>query len=188
MKMSQRRSLDPTEQALWNRVVQTVKPLQEKRHPPIKQALSGTAAGKNEEPKRPVETKQKGSTSAAAAKQSSKRPVTGNRLDSHWERRFKKAAVTPDVTVDLHGVALSGAYARLDAALEQAIHQNLRVMLLITGKMRRHDRISGEGRGAIASVVHDWLIASRHASHIIAVRGAHPRHGGNGALYIIFRK
>ena len=74
-----------------------------------------------------------------------------------------------------------------DGALEQAVHHNLRVILLVTGKARGHDRASGEGRGAIASVVRDWLAASRHASHIAAVRGAHPRHGGSGALYIILK-
>ncbi|MFT3978060.1 MAG: DNA mismatch repair protein MutS, partial [Sphingomonas bacterium] len=30
--------------------------------------------------------------------------------------------------------------------------------------------------------------ASRHAGHVAALRGAHPRHGGNGAIYVIFRR
>ena len=32
-----------------------------------------------------------------------------------------------------------------------------------------------------------WLAASRHARHISAVRNAHPRHGGAGALYIMLK-
>jgi DNA-nicking Smr family endonuclease len=36
--------------------------------------------------------------------------------------------------------------------------------------------------------VHDWLVASRHASRIAAVRGAHRRHGGGGSLYLILRR
>jgi DNA-nicking Smr family endonuclease len=111
----------------------------------------------------------------------------GDNLDSHWDRRFKKGVIEPDVSIDLHGVGLSGAYARLDGALELAVHQGLRVILLVTGKQRSHDRTSGTGRGAIASVVGDWLAASRHASSIASVRGAHPRHGGAGALYIILK-
>jgi DNA-nicking Smr family endonuclease len=43
-------------------------------------------------------------------------------------------------------------------------------------------------RGAIRAAVGDWLAASRHAGHIAAVRGAHPRHGGAGALYIVLRR
>jgi DNA-nicking Smr family endonuclease len=61
-------------------------------------------------------------------------------------------------------------------------------VLLVTGKPREHDRASGQGRGAIAAVVRDWLASSRHASSISAVRNAHPRHGGAGALYIVLKR
>ena len=60
------------------------------------------------------------------------------------------------------------------------------VVLLVTGHHR-----SGEPpvhRGKIRAAVHDWLAASRHASRIAAVRGAHRRHGGGGSLYIILRR
>ena len=40
----------------------------------------------------------------------------------------------------------------------------------------------------IAAQVADWLALSRHAGRIAAVRGAHPRHGGQGALYVILRR
>ncbi len=109
-------------------------------------------------------------------------------LDGTWDRQITKGAIIPDISVDLHGSGLSGAYARLDGALEQAIAQKLRVVLLVTGRARAHDRASGEGRGAIASVVRDWLSASRHAKAIAAVRNAHPRHGGAGALYIVLKR
>ena len=109
-------------------------------------------------------------------------------LVSTWDRRIHKGAIVPDISVDLHETNLSGAYARLDHALEQAIHQKLRVVLLVTGKPREHDRASGQGRGAIAAVVRDWLASSRHASSISAVRNAHPRHGGAGALYIVLKR
>ena len=41
---------------------------------------------------------------------------------------------------------------------------------------------------AIRAAISDWLGASRHADSIAAIRGAHPRHGGQGALYIVFRR
>ena len=111
-------------------------------------------------------------------------PVT---LDSHWDRRINRGGIVPDISIDLHDANLSRAYARLDGALEQAIAQKMKVILLVTGKPRAHDRASGEGRGAIAAVVPDWLAASRHSRHISAVRSAHPRHGGTGALYIMLK-
>ncbi|APG62388.1 hypothetical protein LPB140_05805 [Sphingorhabdus lutea] len=109
-------------------------------------------------------------------------------LDGHWERRFNRGVINPDVHIDLHGENMSGAYQRLDHALAEAVHIGARVILLVTGKARSHDRQSGSGRGAIRAVIADWLAASRHASHIADVRGAHPRHGGNGAIYIILRR
>ena len=82
---------------------------------------------------------------------------------------------------------LGAAYALLDARLEQAITSGARLLLLITGKPPQGERWP-VARGAIRAAVGDWLGASRHASGIAAVRPAHPRHGGAGALYIVLRR
>ena len=83
-------------------------------------------------------------------------------------------------------MTLKGAWQAIDHALEQAVNRGDRVILLITG----HHRPGAPPveRGRIRAAVHDWLAASRHASRIAAVRGAHRRHGGGGSLYIIFRR
>lgn len=183
---------------MWERVIATVTPLPGNKKPLAAVAPVARPAT-NPPPKTPPKTPSPTKIPSFQRKLESppvKRPNsldTGprrkddNNLDSHWDRRFKKGVVEPDVSIDLHGVGLSGAYERLDGALEQAVHQGLRVILLVTGKQRSHDRTSGTGRGAIASVVGDWLAASRHAASIASVRGAHPRHGGAGALYIILK-
>ncbi len=62
-------------------------------------------------------------------------------------------------------------------------------ILLVTGKARAveaADRASR--RGAIRAKVLDWLAASSHHSAIAAVRRAHQRHGGDGALYIVLKR
>jgi DNA-nicking Smr family endonuclease len=179
------RRLGEQEKALWGRVIATVKPMHVAK--PKAEAKPPALAPKAVRP--PAKA---GALAAKAHPVAPKLPPvqehkTPNNLDGHWDRRIHKGGVVPDVSVDLHGSALSGAYARLDGALEQAIAQRMKVILLVTGKARTHDRASGEGRGAIASVVRDWLAASRHASNISAVRNAHPRHGGSGALYIILK-
>jgi DNA-nicking Smr family endonuclease len=112
----------------------------------------------------------------------------GATLDSSWDRRLSRGLATPDCVVDLHGHSLATAYARLDAALEQAIAEGDRVMLLVTGKPPRPDSERPHARGAIRDAVGDWLASSRHARAIAAVRNAHPRHGGQGALYIVLRR
>jgi DNA-nicking Smr family endonuclease len=110
----------------------------------------------------------------------------GTTLDGSWDRRLREGEAEPDRVVDLHGMSLDGAWRAIDRTLEQAIARGDRLVLLITGHHR-----PGEPpirRGAIRAAVHDWLEASRHASHIAAVRGAHRRHGGGGSLYIVLRR
>ena len=110
-------------------------------------------------------------------------------LDSHWERRLAKTSTSPDFTLDLHGCTLDQAHRRLDDGLLQAKAMGARLVLLITGKPRpvqSADR--GEKRGAIRAKVLDWLAAGPHGSDIAAVRPAHRRHGGDGALYLVLRR
>lgn len=181
------RHLDSNEKALWGKVISTVSPMHATK-PKVQLAVAAAsdkallAKHLNAKPK-PVRAEP---PKAAVAPQSKIAPVPNN-LDGHWDRRITRGSIMPDVSVDLHDTSLSGAYARLDGALEQAISQKMKVVLLVTGKQRAHDRASGQGRGAIAAVVRDWLAASRHARNISAVRNAHPRHGGAGAIYIMLK-
>ena len=64
-----------------------------------------------------------------------------------------------------------------------------RLVLLITGNPRAVDPADrGHMRGAIRAKVLDWLAAGPHGSDIAAVRQAHRRHGGAGALYLVLRR
>lgn len=178
------RRLGPEEKALWARVISSVEPLGV--NPPrtgevalAKRVTEGALSPATRAKARPLHHQ----PSAGGPP-----PRSGeDNLDSHWNRRIKRGGLVPDISIDLHESSLSRAYARLDGALEQAVPQKLKVILLVTGRPRAHDRASGEGRGAIAAVVRDWLTASRHARHISAVRNAHPKHGGEGALYIVLK-
>ncbi|MFZ9394460.1 MAG: Smr/MutS family protein [Erythrobacter sp.] len=116
-------------------------------------------------------------------------PPPGPGLDSHWDRRFKAGIVQPDFTLDLHGHTLDTAYDRLIAGLDQARAMDARVVLLIAGRSRPVDPADrAERRGAIRAKLLDWLAASRHAAAISAVRKAHIRHGGEGALYVVLKR
>jgi DNA-nicking Smr family endonuclease len=187
------RRLAPEEKALWGRVMATVKPLVPGKTAPVHVAKPASPAATKSRSPEPVEGRLSakrpsiGSGLRFDGQNASKETAPGH-LDSTWDRRIHKGGVIPDISVDLHETTLSGAYVRLDRTLDQAIHRKLRVVLLVTGHARGHDRASGQGRGAIAAVVRDWLAASRHASAISAVRQAHPRHGGAGALYIVLKR
>lgn len=112
----------------------------------------------------------------------------GDTLDASWDRKLSRGAVMPDGSLDLHGHTLASAHAMLDAGLERAVRRGDRVLLLVTGKPPRPESERPHARGAIRAAVADWLAMSRHADRIAAVRGAHPRHGGQGALYIVLRR
>ena len=169
------RRLAPEEKALWRKVVATVRPLHSEGPEP--EPISPEAAPPPPAPKPKVRPSPATPPKAAP----------GTTLDGSWDRRLSRGLVQPDLTVDLHGHNLHTAYSLLDSRLEQAIAMGARVLLLITGKPPQEDRRPGK-RGAIRAAVGDWLAASRHSGQIAAVRGAHPRHGGAGALYIVLRR
>jgi DNA-nicking Smr family endonuclease len=175
------RRLSPEERALWRKVVATVRPLAGAAAPdPEPQAEAETKATSAQPPARPP-----------TARPSTRKAQPGTTLDSTWDRRLSRGLVTPDRIVDLHGHGLASAYATLDSRLEAAIAAGDRLVLLITGKPpthHGHHAVRPAVRGAIRQAVGDWLAASRHAADIAAVRNAHPRHGGAGALYIVLRR
>ena len=170
------RKLGTDEQALWAKVAATVKPL----HRPMMPAQDAVS------PRIAVKTvPTQGATLSIPPQE---RPLrTQGGLDGGWDRRLGRGLVQPDRVVDLHGHNQATAYALLDGRLEEAISAGSRIVLLITGKPPRDDHRPA-ARGAIRAAVGDWLAASRHAAAIAAVRPAHPRHGGAGALYLVLRR
>jgi DNA-nicking Smr family endonuclease len=175
------RPLGPDEAALWARVLATVRPLPGRSVAPVPAVASPPDQPARARPAPALPSGKSVPTPRPA-------PHGSATLDGGWDRRLARGLAVPDVTVDLHGHTLAGAYARLDAALEQAVATGARVVLLITGKPPRPDSERPHARGAIRDAVGDWLAASRHAASIAAVRNAHPRHGGQGALYIVLRR
>ena len=182
------RGLSPEESALWNKVAATVKPLETRpvaKPNPVKPAPLAPVTP----PKRLKGRVPKPLPPKAATPPVSPPPLSTPGLDSHWERRLARPGTDPDFTLDLHGHTLDQAYRRLDAGLTQAKAMNARLVLVITGKSRPVDAADrGHRRGAIRAKILDWLAAGSHASDIAAIRKAHRRHGGEGALYLVLRK
>jgi DNA-nicking Smr family endonuclease len=171
------RPLSPDEAELWARVAATIRPLsRDKPAPePVEQPPAAAKTRPSAPPPRPL-----------PAVRPKPVPIGERTLDGSWDKRLRSGAVEPDRVLDLHGMNLDSAWVAIDRALDQAIQRGDRVVLLITGHHR-----PGEPpvqRGKIRAAVHDWLAASRHASEIAAVRGAHRRHGGGGSLYLILKR
>jgi len=178
------RQLDIDEAQLWARVMATVKPLR---------AISVAAHIPEPAPATvAASVRQPGTvpTPRPPERIGAKRPAPHGAatLDGSWDRKILRGLVMPDSSIDLHGHTLASAHMLLDQGLDQAIRRGDRVLLLVTGKPPRPESERPHARGAIRAAVADWLGASRHADAIAAVRGAHPRHGGQGALYIVLRR
>lgn len=183
-----RRRLSPEEQALWQRLARTVSPLSLRPPPVLPTAPEpepepvGVAG---ESPPPPKRVKGRIPPPRIATVPPSPRPPRDAVLDRGWEKRIRSGALQPEASVDLHNHSLAAAHAVLNHAIDRAVQGGTRVLLVITGKPRP---AGGDGRGAIRAQIGDWLERSPHADRIASIRVAHPRHGGSGALYVIFRR
>ncbi len=185
--MSAPRGLTADEAAAWARVAETVAPLRPAPPPPPKVVAPQPTPGRKA-PEPPPPARQAASPSASTTPRERQAPASPG-LDSHWDRRFRAGAVEPDLTLDLHGHSLDSAHGRLMDGIAQARAMDARVVLLIAGKVRPVEHADrADKRGAIRAKVLDWLAASSHASAISAIRNAHIRHGGAGALYIVLKR
>lgn len=193
------RGLTPEEAEMWAKVAATVKPLRGRGLAKAAARALGPAADAAFVPPRvaapaPEPPRVRGRVPAPLVQRVAAPPppraLDRNGLDASWERKLARAAMVPDFTLDLHGHSLDAAYARLDHGLTQAIAHGARLVLLVTGRPRPSDDHASRGdrRGAIRAKLLDWLAAGPHAQRIAAVRQAHPRHGGAGAVYIVIKR
>jgi DNA-nicking Smr family endonuclease len=75
------------------------------------------------------------------------------------------------------------AFASLMGFIENSARAGRRAVLVITGKGP-----AGEGGGILRRNVPTWLAASTLGGRILTIQSAHPRHGGEGAFYVLLRR
>lgn len=173
------RRLHPEERSLWHALTQSVRPLARRVRvrQPEQSAETGDAPPVNVKTQRPA-------PSCPAPRADSGSPGGNHELDSRWERQLRSGVLTIDRSIDLHGHNLAQAHARMNQMLHEAVMTDARVLLVVTGKPRN----DGSGRGAIRAEIGHWLDSHPLRDRIATVRRAHPRHGGEGALYVILRR
>ena len=194
------RRLSPAEPALWAQIASTFTPIEPRKvkakapvaPPPTPEPASGPSfAEALKQPPAKLAKKRAPPPPAPVPPPPVPRAPDGAKLglDAGWDRKLMRGTVQPDFSLDLHGATLDAAYSRLLHGLTQAKAMDARVVLVVTGKARPvHAADRGDRRGAIRAKIVDWLAASEHASDIAAIRNAHRKHGGEGALCVILKR
>lgn len=111
----------------------------------------------------------------------------GRQFDRDVSRALSRRKMAPEASIDLHGMTLAAAERAVTRFLERACAQDLRVVLVVTGKGLREEggrTIDGRIRGEFVG----WLNRGDNRERVRAVRAAHAHHGGTGAFYLLLRR
>jgi DNA-nicking Smr family endonuclease len=194
--MSRRRPLHPEEEALWQAVARTAKPLHPLAHrrkldppaPPPHPKPPEPAPNPRLAPFRLGEAARRGpdlASSTAAARAES--PL---QMDAKAFARLSRGKLAPEARLDLHGLTLAEAHPDLIRFILNAHANGLRLVLVITGKGKPgpdHGPIP-QRTGILRHQVPQWLRQPPLAPAVLQVSEAHIRHGGAGALYVYLRR
>jgi DNA-nicking Smr family endonuclease len=184
--MKSKRPLAKSELALWRAATADVRPLVDQ---PAK-----TAAPAQSPKAKPPEVAAPAKTAHAPKLPKDKpppppprgaRPLDPTRpvdIDRRSWARLKRGQVEIERTLDLHGRTQTEAHGALNRFLTMAHAAGLRCVLVVTGKG------GGEGRGVLRQMVPRWLGEPTHRSYVLTFCPAQPRHGGNGALYVLLKR
>ncbi len=137
---------------------------------------------------------------AAQPPQPPARALATTPLPRREARRIARDPEAIDARMDLHGMRQREAYPALKSFLRVAQARGYRMVLVITGKGAARDRASGESepwdatpfyeasRGVLRRLVPEWLAKPEFREVVAGVSPAHPRDGGDGALYVRLRR
>lgn len=172
------------DEALWQRVAETIKPLKTRRpSPPKPPALPPSSATEDAVSKLQLGT-------APPVKRAPKPPLpelkidTAAGVDKRTSQRLSRGQLTIEGRLDLHGLTQDEAHSRLSGFIRRAVGAGKRNVLVITGK---GFKASGE-IGVLRQSVPRWLNEPSLRRHIVTLRHAQPKDGGEGALYVLLRR
>ncbi|MEM6833931.1 MAG: Smr/MutS family protein [Pseudomonadota bacterium] len=171
--------IDP-DRALWDSVTRDVTPLNRPKAAP--KAPISTPRTANAQPGRRLDDV---SPTRAIG------PLLEQPLDRSWQKRFRRGRTEVDRTIDLHGLTQTKAHNALTKTLAAAVRADERIVLVITGTgapKTADAAASNQPRGVLRNMLPHWIEAGPYAGHVIAIRPAHPVHGGSGAFYVLLRR
>jgi DNA-nicking Smr family endonuclease len=92
---------------------------------------------------------------------------------------LRKGQYNVEATLDLHGLFVEKAKIVIDDFLQQCLHDNIRVVLIIHGKGRNSEM------PILKNKLNHWL---RVLPSVLAFCSASPAHGSRGAIYVLLKR
>ncbi len=188
-KTPNHKAVSPGDAHLWRKVAESARPLRRKHarfHPPPEDVPAATAE-KTAAPKPPPKAEPKPERKPLAPPLPTLHPGAAPGVDRNTAASLRKGELPIDATLDLHGYTQNEAHAALIGAVARARALGQRCVLVVTGKGRSVDA-EGRTTGVLRANVPRWLNESPLRAHVLAFANARPRHGGEGALYVLVRR
>lgn len=117
--------------------------------------------------------------------------ATGQGIDGKTDRRLRRGKMPIEARLDLHGMGQDAAHDAVLSFIERAALQNIRCVLIITGKGQHAQALShwtDTPSGVIKARLPEWLTGPRIAPLVLKTYPAQPKDGGAGATYVYLRK
>ena len=112
-------------------------------------------------------------------------------LDGRTADRLRRGRLEPERSIDLHGMTAQMAETMLTRFIANAVRDQVKVVLVITGKGRQtpvDDDVIPRRRGVIRESLPMWIGKPALSPHVIKAVPAHPKHGGSGAFYLYLKR
>lgn len=171
---------DPADEALWNEVAKSVQPLRGRQSPPKPKPPKPSPEG------RPV-ARRVSSPPAPKPRGPAPRPELAagavDAVDRRLGERLRRGRLAIDATLDLHGHLYESAAREVTAFVTAAHRRGARMVLIVTGKGSR-----AGGEGVLRQSLPRWLNAPNLRDRVLAFSAAQPRHGGEGAFYVLLKR
>ena len=105
-------------------------------------------------------------------------------INKRMKLKLERGLIRPEIKLDLHGKTLSEAKKSLSQFIKSSINNNIRCILVITGKKKTLNGSSGLIRKNLPL----WLKENELFNYILSHCYATKKDGDDGARYILLRK
>lgn len=176
------------DKALWEEITKDVKKIEHVR------SLSDDPAQPADKTRTPADKPEKSPVSVTRtvpAQPDMDKKEHNPGLDRKTSDRLRKGQLPLDGILDLHGKSRVRAQEALNQFIQNSYVSGKRCVLVITGKGAgadgRRDPLN-EGLGVLKQFVPQWLNEPPNKALVLQSARAKPKHGGDGALYVLLRR